>query len=79
MQLGVRWRYGEVPHRSVPAALHGPIARTEAEYAAQRVDATAWTLTWLEGRARCILGPLDGQDDVLVTEHEAEEDDEWLN
>jgi len=51
MQLGARWRTGEAPHRAVPAGLHAAIA--EAEAAAPH--ATAWTLTWLEGRPVCTL------------------------
>ena len=51
MQLGARWRTGETPHRSVPGLLHAAIAEQEARHP----DADSWTLTWLEGRPRCIL------------------------
>lgn len=55
MQLGVRWRCGEAPHRSVPAALHETIAAVETRLAEAGAldDAAAWTLTWLEGRPSC--------------------------
>lgn len=58
MQLGVRWRAGDPPHRSVPPLLHPAIAAQEAEHPA----ASSWTLTWLEGRPRCAL-----EDAVIVT------------
>ena len=58
MQLGVRWRAGDPPHRSVPPQLHHAIAAQEAEHP----DAASWTLTWLEGRPRCAL-----EDVVIVT------------
>ncbi|UOR03107.1 Fe-S oxidoreductase [Leucobacter allii] len=56
MQLGARWAAGSPPHRGVPAALHGEIAAQEAAHP----RASAWTLTWLEGRPRCAL------DDAIV-------------
>ncbi|PRI12103.1 Fe-S oxidoreductase [Leucobacter massiliensis] len=52
MQLGARWRVGEPPHSGVPPALHAVIAEAEAAHP----GASAWTLTWLEGRPRCALG-----------------------
>lgn len=58
MRLGVRWRAGEQPHRSVPPELHSAILAQERE----RPDGHSWTLTWLEGRPRCTLDGL-----VLVT------------
>ncbi|MFV0435135.1 MAG: Fe-S oxidoreductase [Leucobacter sp.] len=58
MQLGVRWRAGDTPHRSVPPALHAAIAEQESAWP----DGAFWTLTWLEGRPRCELDDL-----VLVT------------
>lgn len=54
MRLGARWRVGDPPHPSVPAALHAEIAAQEA----LRPQAQAWTLTWLEGRPRCELDGL---------------------
>lgn len=51
MQLGARWRAGEVPHRGVPPVLHTAIAEQEAAHP----GAAAWTLTFLEGRPRCAL------------------------
>lgn len=51
MQVGVRWRAGDPPHRGVPQILHAAIAAQEAAYP----DAASWTLTWLEGRPRCAL------------------------
>lgn len=49
--MGARWRAGESPHRGVPPVLHEAIAEQEAAHPA----ASAWTLTFLEGRARCTL------------------------
>ena len=54
MQLGARWQAGTPPHRSVPEALHPAIAEQEAQHSA----AKSWTLTWLEGRPRCVLDDL---------------------
>lgn len=54
MQLGVRWRSGESPHRSVPPALHEAIAQQEAAFP----EAGHWTLTWLESRPRLTLDDL---------------------
>ncbi len=54
MQLGVRWRSGEPPHRSVPPALHEEIVRQEAAFP----GAGHWTLTWLENRPRLVLDDL---------------------
>ncbi|MHA3722412.1 Fe-S oxidoreductase [Leucobacter sp. HY1910] len=51
MQLGARWRAGDAPHRGVPPVLYSAIAEQEAAYPA----ASAWTLTFLEGRPRCTL------------------------
>lgn len=51
MQLGARWRAGEAPHHSVPAALHDDIERAESLLP----EAGWWTLTWLENRPRCEL------------------------
>lgn len=82
MQLGARWRAGDPPHRSVPALLNAQIAAEEA----LRPTAQAWTLTWLEGRPRCVLDDavvvtLDPGGKVVVgdlgTAAEAEDDD-WL-
>lgn len=61
MQLGVRWRAGDPPHHSVPAALHASISQQEAVHP----TANAWTLTWLEGRPRCAL------DDVVIVSLDA--------
>ncbi|WP_017794245.1 hypothetical protein [Leucobacter salsicius] len=58
MQLGARWRAGEEPHRGVPPVLYSAIAEQEAAHPA----ASAWTLTFLEGRPRCAL-----DDAVTVT------------
>lgn len=54
MQLGVRWRAGETPHPSVPSELHAALLAQEAVFA----GAHSWTLTWLEGRPRCLLDDL---------------------
>lgn len=88
MRLGARWSTGTPPHHGVPPELYAAIAAQEAAHPA----ATAWTLTWLEGRPRCALDDL-----VIVTQHpsgeaqimelrsadadvEAEdEDDDWLS
>ena len=51
MQLGARWRVGDAPHRSVPPSLFPTIAAQELRFP----DASAWTLTWLEGRPRLQL------------------------
>ncbi len=51
MQLGARWQTGATPHRSVPPLLHAEIARQESAHP----NAGSWTLTWLEGRPRCVL------------------------
>ncbi|MEJ6489192.1 Fe-S oxidoreductase [Leucobacter sp. USCH14] len=51
MRLGARWQTGAPPHRSVPEELHAAIAEQEALHPA----AQSWTLTWLEGRPRCVL------------------------
>ena len=51
MRLGARWRVGDPPHPSVPESLHAQIAAQETAHP----GATAWTLTWLEGRPRCDL------------------------
>ena len=58
MQLGARWRAGEEPHRGVPPVLYSVIAEQEAAHP----TASAWTLTFLEGRPRCAL-----DDAVTVT------------
>lgn len=77
MQLGARWRVGDQPHRSVPADLLPLISETENAHP----EATAWTLTWLEGRPELAL------DDVPLAElasangsaaTDAAEDD-WLS
>lgn len=54
MQLGVRWRAGEPPHRSVPSELRPGILDQEQAHP----EAGSWTLTWLEGRPRCALDDL---------------------
>lgn len=72
---------GTPPHPSVPVTLHAGIAAMEAAHP----DASAWTLTWLEGRPRCLL------DDVVIVTLDASgtvatealrgdepEDDDWL-
>lgn len=69
MQLGARWRVGETPHRGVPPVLHAAIAAQEAAHP----DAHSWTLTFLEGRARCalddlVLVALDASGAVAVTD-----------
>lgn len=51
MQLGARWNTGSAPHRIVPQLLHTAISEQEALHPA----ADSWTLTWLEGRPRCVL------------------------
>lgn len=83
MRLGVRWTAGATPHESVPAVLHDAITAQEAEHP----EASAWTLTWLEGRARCELDDLvrvaqdhDGSVSVVRLGDETDEpdDDDWL-
>jgi len=68
MQLGIRWRCGESPHRSVPEALHPEIAAQEIAHP----EAHSWTLTWLEGLPRCTLDELvrlslNHEGEVVVT------------
>jgi len=85
MQLGVRWRSGETPHRSVPEPLHAEIAAQEALHP----EAESWTLTWLEGRPRCALDDaatvtLTASGEILVEDEPSdaaavEADDDWLN
>lgn len=85
MRLGTRWTAGEAPHESVPVVLHEAIAAQEAAFS----SAAAWTLTWLEGRARCELDGLvrvaqsvDGTVSVQVLDDEEaaddSDDDDWL-
>ena len=85
MRLGTRWTAGETPHESVPVVLHEAIAAQEAAYP----TAAAWTLTWLEGRARCELDGLvrvaqsvDGTVSVQILDDEQaaddSDDDDWL-
>ena len=83
MRLGVRWTAGAAPHESVPVVLHDAIAAQEAEHP----EASAWTLTWLEGRARCELDDLvrvaqaaDGSVSVVQLGDAPDEadDDDWL-
>lgn len=93
MRLGMRWRTGEAPHRSVPEPMHAELAAQEALHP----DAEYWTLTWLEGRPCCALDDLlvvgldgverldsarrgDAADDHLYSADEAEADlDDWLD
>ncbi len=88
MQLGVRWRAGDPPHRSVPPALHPAIAEEEGRHP----EASAWTLTWLEGFPRCALDDvalltLDASGRASLIESISghsdpmsdEDDDDWLN
>lgn len=89
MQLGARWRAGEQPHRSVPAALHSAIASAESAHP----DAEAWTLTWLEGRPVCELDDVHrigvGPGGEIVSGSrggvreafgdESEDEDDWLS
>lgn len=81
MQLGTRWRVGQPPHASVPSTLLPLIEAAEQQHPA----ASAWTLTWLEGRPRCALDdllivsldgvePLGSQADALD-----DDDDDWLS
>ncbi len=93
MQLGVRWRAGDAPHRGVPPELHDAIRAQEHAHP----GAHSWTLTWLEGRPRCALddlvvitvyasgetrveGAADAASDTsgTDTERQAEDDDDWL-
>jgi hypothetical protein len=88
VQLGARWAAGASPHRGGPPELHAAIAEQEAAHP----EADSWTLTWLEGRPRCLLGgaglepvalvTADGTGSVVVesvaANHEDDEDD-WLN
>ncbi len=60
MRLGTRWRVGDDPPASLPPAIRDAVQATQ-----QRLTninpawgASSWTLTWLEGRAVCVLhGP----------------------
>ncbi|WP_449282247.1 Fe-S oxidoreductase [Leucobacter sp.] len=63
MQLGARWAAGTPPHRGVPPELHPAIAAQEAAHP----EADSWTLTWLEGRPRCLLGGAGLEPVALVT------------
>lgn len=82
MQLGRRWRAGEPPHPGVPGSLHTAIASQEAEFPEGR----SWTMTWLEGLARCELDglvrvaqtPGDGVQVSRLGEPDDDEDDDWL-
>lgn len=85
MRLGARWAAGSAPHRSVPSALHPLIAEQEAAHP----GASAWTLTWLEGRPRCALDELvtvtlDAAGRAVVATDAArpdvsdDSDDDWL-
>lgn len=83
MRLGARWNVGDAPHGSVPDVLHAAIAEQEAAHTGAR----AWTLTWLEGRARCELDDIvrvaqGGDGGVAVTPlsgaDDADDDDDWL-
>ncbi|MGO1539905.1 MAG: Fe-S oxidoreductase [Leucobacter sp.] len=90
MQLGTRWFTGAAPHLSVPSELHDAIAEQEAAFP----SASAWTLTWLEGRPRCeldsfVLVTLSADGDVVVSNLnksspptgivDDDGDDDWLN
>lgn len=80
MQLGTRWRVGQPPHASVPSALLPMISAAEQQYP----EASAWTLTWLEGRPRCalddlLLVTLDGTESLRTTEEALDDDDDWLS
>lgn len=80
MRLGVRWRAGEPPHRSVPAELHAAIAEQELAHP----EAESWTLTWLEGEPRCalddivVLGPSGVESPPASSTRGELEDDDWL-
>ena len=81
MQLGARWRVGEPPHRGVPPELHDAIAAQEAAHPA----ASAWTLTWLEGRPQCALDDLvlmtqtpTGETVVRPLAADDDDEDDWL-
>lgn len=80
MQLGTRWRVGQPPHASVPSALLPMISAAEQQYP----EASAWTLTWLEGRPRCalddlLLVTLNGTESLRTTEEALDDDDDWLS
>ncbi len=51
MQLGVRWRAGDSPHRGVPQVLISAVQAAEAAH----TTGDSWILTWLEGRPRAEL------------------------
>lgn len=81
MRLGARWRVGDPPHSSVPVSLHDAIAAQEAAHP----GASAWTLTWLEGRPRLDLDELvtvalAATGEVLLEGGEGDDtdDDAWL-
>ena len=87
MQLGSRWRVGDPPHRGAPPQLHAAIAAQERTHP----GASSWTLTWLEGRPRCLLDALvlvelDAAGEVRVTNEDAVDQaagephaDDWLD
>ena len=90
MQIGSRWAYGAPPHTGVPEQLYSAIEQAERLYP----ESHSWTLTWLEGRPRCMLDALvevtiDAAGDVrteVVQSSEPsadssldEEDDDWLS
>lgn len=50
MQLGTRWSFGDTPPASLPEAMLGAIAASEAELTGVDTAGWRWTLTWLEGR-----------------------------
>jgi len=86
MQLGIRWRAGDPPHRSVPPELHDSITQQEARHP----GASSWVLTWLEGRPRCALedlvvvtldasgNPVATQPNLITPEPIEATDDDWL-
>lgn len=89
MQLGARWQAGEAPHRGVPPELHAAVTAQEVAHP----DASAWTLTWLEGRPRLTLDDLIritiDAEGTIISEAIAsvnspivgddDDDDDWLN
>lgn len=89
MRLGARWMVGAPPHSSVPPELCSAVAEQERLHP----GASAWTLTWLEGRPRAALDDLvilsvTAHGSVVVADSgtigldrdplTTEDDDDWL-
>ncbi|MGO1435143.1 MAG: Fe-S oxidoreductase [Canibacter sp.] len=81
MQLGTRWNTGQTPPGQVPAALRDAIRAHESDHP----EASAWTLTWLEGKPRLQLIDeailtVDARGEAVWEQsvENDDEDDDWL-